>query len=195
MNKEFYVASKDCETVAGGAPSSVQKSYDTMMELLNGPKVDRDPLPEIPPPDMEIFGISVGSLFDPVLAFFDTEEEAWEALRSSGVAATRENITRVGYYKELANKQHVISRTPVGTDQTNLYIQRDDGEVIGAYNRRRSIYRGEPVWEGIEGATLESEFRAFMDRGLEYQDNIFDRNQRRYDRIKQFTIQHLKNMK
>ena len=110
-------------------------------------------------------------------AFFDTEEELIEYVKTSDTAFG--NLCVIDYLGTVANRSDVI-RVTYKDNEPRLYTAVDENGY-GIYNKERSIYEGKDVWEYSYGSIREM-YSAFRERGIAFENDIYakiDENQRK----------------
>ena len=143
---------------------AAEKQKDTLTRLVDGEPVNRDPLTEIPEPQMRLYGFS--GVFHS--AFFDTEEEL--QLWISDHSIEFGSICVLDYLGDIAGREDVMRYTYM--NGTERMIAPCDIDGYGIYNKKRSIYCGRFIWEYFYG-DIQNEVQAFRDRGIEFQNDIY----------------------
>lgn len=142
----------------------------TLKRMTDGEPVNVDPLTEIPEAEMTIYGINA--------AYFDTKEELETYCQDNGLSM---DIARtLEYFRSLAGAKDVI-RLTYRTGKPFMYTAVDE-DGYGIYNHERSVYRGEFVWEYSHG-NLRGMHKAFRDRGIIFEDDIYANIDERHKKI------------
>lgn len=144
----------------------------TLRLMFDGEPVNKNPLSEIPTPQMRLYGFS-GAFKS---AFFDTEEELKEYIKNNDPSFGSTCI--IEFLGNVAGRSDVI-RTTTKDGRTTLYTAVDE-DGYGIYNPERSTYMGKFTWEYNHG-DLEEMYSAFRDSGIIFENDIYakidERNQ------------------
>ena len=164
--------SDDLLNVIDGKKDS-NKTTTIFKKMVDGEPKNIDPLKEIPEPQMRLYGFS-GAFKS---AFFDTEEELIEYVKNHNTDFG--NICIIEFLGNVAGQSDVIGEI-YRSGRKVLYTAVDE-DGYGIYNRERSRYRGEFVWEYNHGNIREM-YSAFRDRGIIFEDDVYakidERNQK-----------------
>lgn len=150
------------------------KTTTTLKRMIDGEPKNVDPLKEIPEPQMKLFGFS--GAFNSV--YFDTEEELIEYVKNNDT--TFGNICVIEYLGEVANCKDVIRE--INKNGREVLYTAVDEDGYGIYNRERSIYRGEFVWEYNHGRIKEM-YSAFRNRGITFENDVYAKIDERNNRL------------
>ena len=152
----------------------VEKTSSLLKKFCDGEPKNVNPLTEIPEPQMRLYGFS--GAFNS--AFFDTEEELNEWVKNHNTEFG--DICIIDYLGKVAGRNDVI-RKNYKDGKSKLYAACDN-YGYGIYNFERSIYRGEFVWEYSYGSLREM-YSAFRDRGITFNNDIYDKIDKKYQKI------------
>ncbi len=137
---------------------------EIVLSLIDGEAKNINPLKEMPKSQMKLYGFS--GAFNSV--FFDSEEELIEWIKTHSTDFG--NICVMDYLGTVAGRRDVI-RLTYKNGKSVLYTACDeDGYAI--YNEKRSIYKGEFVWEYNYGS-ISDEYAAFRDRGIVFENDVY----------------------
>ena len=147
---------------------------EILKRLCDGEPKNVNPLTEIPEPQMRLYGFS--GAFNS--AYFDTEEELIEWVKNHNTYFG--DVCVIDFLGKVAGRSDVI-REIYKSGKSNLYAACDE-DGYGIYNFERSTYRGEFVWEYNHGSLREM-YSAFRDRGISFENDIYDEIDKRYQKI------------
>ena len=150
---------------------------EILKRLCDGDPKNVNPLTEIPEPQMRLYGFS--GAFNS--AYFDTEEELIEWVKNHNIQFG--DICVIDYLGNVAGRSDVIRKT-YKSGKSILYAACDE-DGYGIYNLERSAYRGEFVWEYNHGSLREM-YSAFRDRGISFENDIYDEIDKRNQKILEF---------
>lgn len=142
----------------------MEHTASIMKRMCDGEPVNKNPLTEIPTPQMVLYGFS-GAFKS---AYFDTEEELEEYVKTHDTSFGGKCV--IEYLGNVAGRSDVIRTTSKNRKPMLLTVCDRDG--YGIYNEERSIYRGEFVWEYNNG-DIKDMYSAFRDRGIVFEDDIY----------------------
>lgn len=142
----------------------LEHTASIMKRMCDGEPVNKNPLTEIPTPQMVLYGFS-GAFKS---AYFDTEEELEEYVKTHDTSFGGTCV--IEYLGNVAGRSDVIRTTSKNRKPMLLTVCDRDG--YGIYNEERSIYRGEFVWEYNNG-DIKDMYSAFRDRGIVFEDDIY----------------------
>lgn len=132
----------------------------TMRSLMDGEPVNKDPLTNVPNPEMRLYGI-FGT-------YFNTKEELENYCISKGFPMN--HAYALEYIRNFAGRSDVIRKTnPNG--ECKYYVAVDENGY-GVYNHDMSVYKGKFTWE-FEYGSIEEMYSAFRDRGVEFEKNVY----------------------
>lgn len=154
-----------------------KKLFD--IRSIDGEPVNVNPLPVIPQSEMKLYTIH-GTLAG---EYFDSDEEFNSYLNNNNCNTF--DVGTVEYIRECAGRKDVIKFTSAVNGTIRLFSACDEyGYVI--YNNKRSIYRGEFVWEYNYGG-LNSAYKAFRDRGIVFEDDVYLKSDERNKQLSKST--------
>lgn len=146
----------------------------TMRRMIDGDPKNINPLEKLPEAQKRLYGFS--GLYKS--AYFDTEDELIEYIKTNNTQFG--SICVIEYLGNVAGKSDVIRKIYRDNKSVLYAVVDEDGYVI--YNNERSIYRGEFVWEYNHGK-IESEYSAFRDRGIVFENDIYVKIEQRNKKI------------
>lgn len=147
---------------------------EIVISLIDGEAKNINPLKEIPKSQMRLYGFS--GVFNSV--FFDSEEELIQWIKTHSTDFG--NICVMDYLGTVAGRRDVI-RLTYKNGKSVLYAACDeDGYAI--YNEKRSIYKGEFVWEYNYGS-ISDEYAAFRNRGIVFENDTYGKIAERNERL------------
>lgn len=127
---------------------------------MNGEYVNKDPLTNVPNPEMRLYGISG--------TYFNTKEELKYYCISRGFPM---NLAyALEYIRNFAGRSDVIRETNI--DGKCKYYVAIDEDGYGVYNYDRSVYKGKFTWE-FEYGSIKEMYSAFRDRGVEFEKDVY----------------------
>ena len=146
---------------------------------IDGEPVNVNPLTVIPESEMKLYTVH-GTLGGD---YFESEDKFNNYINNNDYNAF--DVGTVEYIRECAGKKDVLKFTSTSNGIVRLFCACDE-YGYGIYNNKRSIYRGEFVWEYNYGS-LNSAYKAFRDRGIVFEDDIYleidKRNKQLYKRL------------
>lgn len=132
----------------------------TMRSIMNSEYVNKDPLTNVPNPEMRLYGISG--------TYFNTKEELENYCISEGFPMN--HAYALEYIRNFAGRSDVIRKTnPNG--ECKYYVAVDENGY-GVYNHDMSVYKGKFTWE-FECGSIEEMYSAFRDRGVEFEKDVY----------------------
>lgn len=158
---------------------SLEKTSDLLKRLFYGEPVNKNPLTEIPRPEMVLYHIHGH--------YFDTLDDLKEYCSSEGISSADFDI--VSYLRSCCGRSDVIMKKY--HDGKIIFWTAVDEDGYGMYNIEKSIYRGGFVWEYNHGDIREM-YKPFRDRGIVFENDIYakiDRqNQALYEYCKKYKL-------
>ena len=142
----------------------MEHTASIIKRMCDGEPVNKNPLAEIPTPQMVLYGFS--GAFKSV--YFDTEVELEEYVRTNDTSFG--NICVIEYLGNVAGRSDVIRKT--SRNRKPLLFTACDRDGYGIYNEERSIYCGKFIWEYNNG-DIKDMYSAFRDRGIVFEDDIY----------------------
>ena len=135
-------------------------SASLMKRFTDGPTINKDPLTEIPEPEMRLYGI-FGT-------YFESQEELESHCRSKGFSTDKAYV--LDYFRNLAGCSDVI-REINSEGRSRLYTAVDE-DGYGIYNPTISARKKEFVWEFKRGK-IRDLYSAFRTRGIVFEDDVY----------------------
>lgn len=142
----------------------IKHTASILKRMCDGEPVNKNPLSEIPTPQMKLYGFS--GVFKST--FFDTEEELMEYVKNNDTSWG--SLCVIEFLGNVADRSDVIRKTSENGMTTLYTVVDEDGYAI--YNSERSTYRGEFTWEYNHG-NLRTMYSAFRDRGIVFENDIY----------------------
>ena len=133
--------------------------HSQIIEIGDGKPVNKNPLSEIPEPDMRLY--SIGN------DYFESIDELLKYCRKKH--KTSEGLTVLDYYKNLAGRSDVIRKQ---NNKTSIMYTAVDEDGYGIYNNTRSAYRGEFIWEYNYGS-IRDLYKPFKERGIDFVIDVY----------------------
>ncbi len=159
----------------------MEHTASIMKRMCDGEPVNKNPLTEIPNPQMVLYGF-LGNFKS---VYFDTEEELEEYTKTHDTSSG--NTCVIEYLGNVASCSDVIRTTFKNRKPMLLTVcSRDE---YGIYNEERSIYRGKFVWECNSG-DIKDIYSAFRDRGIVFEDDIYAKLAERDRKLLQMRIKN-----
>ncbi|MCI9435380.1 MAG: hypothetical protein HFI86_08975 [Bacilli bacterium] len=172
LDESFMFAAFDDE-------ESLEETGNLLKKYCDGEPVNKDPLIEIPIPDMVLYHIHGH--------YFDELDDLKEYCSSEGISSADFDI--VCYLRFWSGRSDVIMK--VDHDNKFIFWTAVDEDGYSMYNIERSMYRGEFVWEYNHG-NINYIYKPFRDRGIVFQNDIYakiDRqNQALYEYCKKYKL-------
>ena len=145
----------------------MKKVSSSIVRMIDGEPVDINPLPELPIPEMRLYFIDDN--------YFESIDELLMYCRINKKSTKGLNI--IDYYKNLAGHSDVIRKS---NSETSMLYTAVDEDGYGLYNNKRSIYRGEFIWEYNYGSIREL-YKPFKEKGIVFSNDVYgkidERNQ------------------
>lgn len=147
----------------------MKKVGSKISKIIDGDPVNIDPLPELPLPEMKLYFVDE--------IYFESVDELLAYCRVNKISTKGLNV--IEYYRSLADHFDVIRKS--NNETSMLYtVVDDDGYAI--YNNRRSIYRGEFIWEYNHGSIREL-YKPFKEKGIVFENDIYEEIDKRHRHI------------
>lgn len=147
----------------------VEETSSLLKKFCDGELVNKNPLTEIPNPDMRLYHIDEN--------YFESIDELLHYCRINNKSA--KGLKILDYYREFAGRNDVIKSQDC--DTIMLYTAVDE-DGYGMYNNERSIYRGEFTWEYNHGSIREM-YKPFRDKGVVFENDIYAKQDERMQHI------------
>ncbi len=141
-----------------------------LKRMIDGEPKNINPIKEMPIPEMTLYSVHG--------QYFETELELEQYCKDKNIDLSHSYVNE--YYREFAGRNDVIRRLKKGKIGTFYTVSDTDG--YGIYNYDRSIYRGEFVWEYNYGS-LSDWYKIFRDKGIVFENDIYLKEEDRYNRI------------
>lgn len=162
-------------------PKNGKKMYENIKVFIDGYPVNKEPIEEMPIPEMTLYYIDDNA--------FDSIEGLLSYCRKNMLDTTDLNV--IEYYREFAGRKDVIRKS--NSVYTSFYTAVDE-HGYGTYNRNRSFYKGEFVWEYNYGS-IKDLYKYFRDKGVEFEDDVYKKiSEREQYIIKCFSNRRMINM-
>ena len=136
----------------------MEKAHSQIIKNIDGEPVNKNPLSEIPEPDMRLYSIDND--------YFESIDELLKYCRKSH--KTSEGLTVLDYYKNLAGCSDVIR---MQNSKTSMMYTAVDEDGYGIYNNKRSIYKGKFIWEYNYGS-IRYLYKPFKERGIDFVNDV-----------------------
>ena len=136
----------------------MEKSLDIM---FNGEEVNTNPLVNIEQSQMKLYIVDYFNVID-------NEIDLINYLLNNKV--NKKNIKIIEYLKHFANKNDVIKITDLNNNVNYCSAVNEEGYAI--YNDKRSIYKGNFIWEYKLG-DISDLFSEFRKRGIVFENDIY----------------------
>ena len=151
----------------------MEKVHSQIIKIVDGEPVNKNPLSEIPEPDMRLYSISNN--------YFESINELKKYCRKNH--KTSKGLTVLDYYKNLAGSSDVIRKQ---NNKTSIMYTAVDEDGYGIYNNTRSVYRGEFIWEYNYGS-IRDLYKPFKERGIDFVNDVYGKIDERVEkRLKYF---------
>lgn len=150
--------------------------YSQIIEIRDGEPINKNPLSEIPEPDMRLY--SIGN------DYFESIDELLEYCRKNH--KTSEGLTVLDYYKNLAGGSDVIRKQ---NNKTSIMYTAVDEDGYGLYNNKRSIQKGKFIWEYNYG-NIRNLYKPFKERGIDFVIDVYGKIDERNQRILKYCIEN-----
>lgn len=151
----------------------MEKVHSQIIKIVDGEPVNKNPLSEIPEPDMRLYSIGNN--------YFESINELKNYCRKNH--KTSKGLTVLDYYKNLAGSSDVIRKQ---NNKTSIMYTAVDEDGYGIYNNTRSVYRGEFIWEYNYGS-IRDLYKPFKERGIDFVNDVYGKIDERVEkRLKYF---------
>ena len=150
--------------------------YSQIIEIRDGEPVNKNPLSEIPEPDMRLY--SIGN------DYFESIDELLEYCRKNH--KTSEGLTVLDYYKNLAGGSDVIRKQ---NNKTSIMYTAVDEDGYGLYNNKRSIQKGKFIWEYNYG-NIRNLYKPFKEKGIDFVIDVYGKIDERNQHILRYCIEN-----
>ena len=137
----------------------MKKARLSIVRMIDGEPVNIDPLPKLPIPEMRLYFVDEN--------YFESIDELLIYCRTNKKSTKGLNI--IDYYRNLAGCSDVIRKS---NSETSMLYTTVDGEGYGLYNNKRSIYRGEFIWEYNHGSIREL-YKPFKEKGIIFDNDVY----------------------
>ncbi len=155
-------------------PELMEKASSAFKKIFNGKAVNKNPLTEIPNPEMRLYRIDDHD--------FESMDELLHYCRMKNKST--EGLIILDYYRNLAGRSDVIRKQDCNSIM--LYAAVDE-DGYGIYNNERSIYRGEFVWEYDYGS-IRNMYKPFRDKGIVFENDIYAKQDERIQHILKYNL-------
>jgi hypothetical protein len=146
----------------------MEKASSSITSMIDGNPVNINPLSEIPIPEMRLYFVDEN--------YFESIDELLIYCRMNKLSTKGLNI--IDYFRSLAGCSDVIRKS--NSEISILYTAVDE-DGYGLYNDKRSIYRGEFIWEYNHGS-IKKLYEPFKERGIIFDNDVYgqidERNQK-----------------
>lgn len=151
----------------------MEKVHSQIIKIVDREPVNKNPLSEIPEPDMRLYSIGNN--------YFESINELKKYCRKNH--KTSKGLTVLDYYKNLAGSSDVIRKQ---NNKTSIMYTAVDEDGYGIYNNTRSVYRGEFIWEYNYGS-IRDLYKPFKERGIDFVNDVYGKIDERVEkRLKYF---------
>lgn len=137
----------------------MKKARLSIVRMIDGEPVNIDPLPELPIPEMRLYFVDEN--------YFESIDELLMYCRINKISTKGLNI--IDYYRNLAGHSDVIRKS---NSETSMLYTAVDEEGYGLYNNKRSIYRGEFIWEYNHGS-IRDLYKPFKEKGIVFENDVY----------------------
>ncbi len=135
------------------------KTCSLLAKMIDGEPVNINPLSNIPIPDMRLYFVDDN--------YFKSIDELLMYCRWNKKSTERLNV--LDYYRNLAGRSDVIRKS---NSQSSMLYTAVDENGYGIYNNKRSVYRGEFIWEYNYGSIREL-YEPFKEKGIIFEEDIY----------------------
>ena len=153
-----------------------KKIYESMIKVKDGEPVNKNPLSEIPEPDMRLYSIGNN--------YFESINELKKYCRKNH--KTSKGLIVLDYYKNLAGRSDVIR---VQNNKTSIMYSAVDEYGYGIYNNTGSAYRGKFIW-GYNYGNIRNLYKPFKERGIDFVIDIYGKIDEREQNILRYFKEH-----
>ena len=157
----------------------IEKNDNPIVKMIDGEPKNINPITEQPESKMrlyEIYGL-----------YFDNKEELEMYCQEHDLSSER--FTIYDYLGNFAGRTDVI-RT-VNHQGRIMYLTAVDPDGYGMYNHKRSVYRGEFIWEYHHGQIREY-YKSFRERGIVFYDDIYakidEEDKKKFQKMKELHL-------
>lgn len=150
--------------------------YSQIIEIRDGEPINKNPLSEIPEPDMRLYSIGNN--------YFESINELKKYCRKNH--KTSKGLTVLDYYKNLAGGSDVIRKQ---NNKTSIMYTAVDEDGYGLYNNKRSIQKGKFIWEYNYG-NIRNLYKPFKERGIDFVIDVYGKIDERNQRILKYCIEN-----
>ena len=147
----------------------VEETSSLIKKLCDGEPVNKNPLTEIPNPEMRLYYIDSN--------YFESIDELLDYCISNNIST--EGLKVLDYYREFAGRSDVIRKQDCNTTMFYVAIDKDG---YGTYNNERSINCGEFIWEYNYG-TIREMYKSFRNKGIVFENDIYAEINKRNQKI------------
>ena len=159
----------------------MKKASSSIVRMIDGEPVNIDPLPELPIPEMRLYFVDNN--------YFESIDELLMYCRINRISTKGLNI--IDYYRNLAGRSDVIRKS---NSQTSMLYTAVDENGYGLYNNKRSIYRGEFIWEYNHGS-IRNLYMPFKEKGIVFENDVYGKiDERNHHILKYCRENNLFNM-
>ena len=159
----------------------MKKASSSIVRMIDGEPVNIDPLPELPIPEMRLYFVDNN--------YFESIDELLMYCRINRISTKGLNI--IDYYRNLAGRSDVIRKS---NSQTSMLYTAVDEDGYGLYNNKRSIYRGEFIWEYNHGS-IRNLYMPFKEKGIVFENDVYGKiDERNHHILKYCRENNLFNM-
>lgn len=137
----------------------MKKTSELIVKMIDGQSVNINPLPELPIPEMRLYFIEDN--------YFESIDELLMYCRINKKSTKGLNI--IDYYRTLAGCSDVIRKS---NSQSSMLYTAEDEDGYGLYNNKRSIYRGEFIWEYHHGS-IRDLYKPFKEKGIVFENDVY----------------------
>ena len=175
MNNDFVYFNDSLEEVfTEEALEEGAQAVTKFVQSFDGEPQNINPLTSIPNPEKTLYCTGTH--------YFDTKEELNAYCKEHDIEVN--NTYTMDYIRIMANRTDVIRKKYPNKEPIYLNAIDEDGYAI--YNEQRSIYRNEFVWE-YEYGNLRMEYSAFRNKGIIFEDDIYQKIDEKYDELLSMT--------
>lgn len=147
----------------------MEKATSSIVRMIDGEPVNIDPLPEISIPEMRLYFVDEN--------YFESIDELLMYCRINKIST--EGLNVLDYYRSLAGSSDVIRKS---NSKTSMLYTAVDEDGYGLYNNKRSIYRGEFIWEYNYGSIREL-YEPFKEKGIVFDNDVYGKIDENYQHI------------
>ena len=144
----------------------MMKTAKMLKEFCDGKPVNKDPLVEIPKPEIVVYCVRN--------SYFLTKKDLEMYCMNNNIPIS--NSYAIEYYRSFACRTDVIK-------VNGKYYAVVDEDGYSVYNYDRSVYRGEYIWE-FEYGSLRDEYQLLKDIGITLENDVYGKIDDWYNEIK-----------